>query len=137
MVPLASSSSRILTHHQSASNVVHASGACHIAFLLSLLGLDQCLASRTAPVKAGTPWLIAKVQAHEPVCILTNPGDLWLADPIMGDDRGAGRCPKPSAQATYTTRVRLLRILHAIASAVAKTEVFNTLALNIEAIDRY
>lgn len=55
----------------------------------------------------------------------------------MGDDRGAGRSPKPSAQATYTTRVRLLRILHAIASAVAKTEVFNTLALNIEAIDRY
>ena len=45
--------------------------------------------------------------------------------------------PKPSAQATYTTRGRLLRNLDAIASAVAKTEVFNTLALNIEAIDRY
>ena len=55
----------------------------------------------------------------------------------MGDDRGAGRSPKPSAQATYTTRGRLLRNLDAIASAVAKTEVFNTLALNIEAIDRY
>lgn len=32
--PPASSSSRILTHHQSASNVVHANGSCHIAFLL-------------------------------------------------------------------------------------------------------
>jgi hypothetical protein len=103
--------------------VVHACGACHIAFLLSLLGLDQRLASRTAPVKAGTPWLIAQVQAHEPVCIFTNPGDLWLADPIMGDDRGAGRRPKPSAQATYTTRGRLLRILQAIASAVANTDL--------------
>jgi hypothetical protein len=41
----------------------------------------------------------------------------------MGDDRGAGRRPKPSAQATYTTRGRLLRILQAIASAVANTDL--------------
>ena len=45
LAPPASSSSRILTHHQSASNVVHANGSCHIAFLLSLLGLDQRLLS--------------------------------------------------------------------------------------------
>ena len=69
LAPPASSSSRILTHHQSASNVVHANGSCHIAFLLSLLGLDQRLLSfgacqsRGPKVQASWPVLYQKLEA--------------------------------------------------------------------------
>lgn len=100
--PPAASSSRILTHHQSASNVVHANTACHIAFLLSLLGLDQRLLAFGCCQSRGT--MADPLGPSSGICAFAKPGDQWLADPIMGDDHASGRQriwpPKPSTQAS-------------------------------------
>lgn len=122
--PPAASSSRILTHHQSASNVVHANTTCHIAFLLSLLGLDQrlfafgCCQSRDPMADPLGP--------SSGTCAFAKPGDQWLADPIMGDNYGSGDQqiwpPKPWTQASSGTRGRRFRPLCTLAFAVVYAE---------------
>jgi len=109
LAPPASSSPRIPSHHQSASNVVHASGSCHIAFFRRLsTWISAC--SLSAPLSAGAPWLIARTLVPVPS---PNPDISGFSTQSWEMTARAGPQNLPT-QASYSTRGRQPRSLHRI-----------------------